>query len=137
MKKKLILAAPVLVLVLAGAAYKLVLAPKPATAKPKIAGELMQLPEPFVLNLAGGRYAKVSVALVLEGVPAAAEGVEPVVPQEPAVRAVVTDELTGLDADDLVDRSRRKRVVARLLKAMRSSTDNTVDEVLLTDITIQ
>jgi len=137
MKKKLILAAPVLLLVVAGAAYKLVLAPKPATAKPKIAGELMQLPEPFVLNLAGGRYAKVSVALVLEGIAPAAEGAEVAVPQEPAVRAVVTDELTGLPAEDLVDRARRKKVVARLLKAMRSSTDNTVDDVLLTDITIQ
>jgi flagellar FliL protein len=63
MKKKLLIVAPVLLLVVAAAAYKLVLAPKPATAKPKIAGELMQLADPFVINLAGGRYAKVSVAL--------------------------------------------------------------------------
>ncbi len=137
MKKKLMIVAPVLLLVVAGAAYKLVLAPKPATAKPKIAGELMQLADPFVINLAGGRYAKVSVALVLEGAPPAAEGAEVAVPQEPAVRAVVTDELTGLEAADLIDRADRKHVVASILKALRASTDNKVEDVLLTDITIQ
>jgi flagellar basal body-associated protein FliL len=136
-KKKLLLLLPVLLLVAVGAAYELVLAPTPAKAKPKIAGELFQLPDPFLLNLADGRYAKVSVALVLEGAPAAAAGEIPVVPQQAAVRAAVTDRLTGLSAADLIDRGARHRLLASLRKSLLKTTDNHVDEVLFTDVTVQ
>lgn len=136
-KKKLLFLLPVLLLVVAGAAYELVLAPTPAKAKPKIAGELFELPDPFLLNLADGRYAKVSVALVLEGAPPAVAGEPPVVPQEAAVRAVVTDRLTGLTASDLIDRGARHQLLSSLRKSLLRATDNHVDAVLFTDVTVQ
>lgn len=140
-KKLIVIAAPLLLLVVAAGAYKMLLAPKKAEAKPKIEGSLVTLAEPFVLNLASDRYAKVSVALVLANMPAAAEPVSaetPVpVPQEAAVRAVVTDTLTGLPASALVERASRHRLEVRLRKAIDAATDNQVSDVLLTDLTIQ
>jgi flagellar protein FliL len=138
MKKKLMIVLPVLLLAAAGAAYKLVLAPQPAQAEPKVAGALFPLADPFLLNLADGRYARVSVALVLEGEAAApAEGAKAVVPQEAAVRATITDRLTGVAASELIDRDDRHRLVAQLRKDLLGSTDDQVEEVLLTDVTVQ
>ena len=66
MKKKLIIAVPVLLLAVVGAVYKLVLAPKPKPAPPaKVQGVLVPLANEFVVNLAGGHYGKVSVALLM------------------------------------------------------------------------
>ncbi|MBX5475285.1 MAG: flagellar basal body-associated FliL family protein [Thermoleophilia bacterium] len=142
LKGRKLLILPLVVLVAAGVAYKTVLAPKKARAVPRLPGALMPLSQPFVVNLRGGRYAKVSVALLLENVPASAaaetsSGTATPVPQEPAIRAVVTDMLTGLPANDLIEPGPRRRLVARLLKALRAATDNTIDKVFLTDITVQ
>jgi flagellar FliL protein len=131
----------VLLLAGAGGAYKFVLAPKPAeAAKPKIAGTLVTLPREFLINLADGRYAKVVVALEVEAVAAGhtkpAEGTSGL-PQEPAIRAVITDELTGLGADDLIDRKPRARVLKHILEGLHHSTDEHVKRVLFTDLTVQ
>ncbi len=126
-----------MLLVAVGGAYKLVLAPKPVQAKPKVAGALWPLTDPFLLNLAGGRYAKVSVALVLEGATPPAAGATAPVPQEPAVRAVITDQLTGVSASDLIDRNARHQLLVELRKDLLQSTDDKVDQVLLTDVTVQ
>jgi flagellar basal body-associated protein FliL len=136
-KKKLLIVLPVVLLVAAGAAYKLVLAPKPVQAKPKVAGALWPITDPFLLNLAGGRYAKVSVALVLDGVTPPAAGATLPVPQEPAVRAVITDRLTGVSASELIDRDARHQLLAELRKDLLHATDDKVDQVLLTDVTVQ
>ena len=137
MKKKILIIAPVLLIVL-GAGYKLVLAPKPVAAKKKIAGAVVPLQKEFLLNLNGGRYAKVSVALVMPEAPAVAEGATaPPLEQEAAVRAVVTDRLTGLNASSLIQRGRRHELLKEIRKAIAHSTDEEVDEVLFTDITVQ
>ena len=62
-RKKLIIVA-IGVLVVAGLAYKMVLAPK-SESKVKVEGTVYVMPKEFLLNLADGRYAKVTVALVL------------------------------------------------------------------------
>ena len=62
-RKKLILIA-IGALLVAGLAYKMVLAPK-SESKVKVDGTVYVMPKEFLLNLAGGRYAKVTVALVL------------------------------------------------------------------------
>src|SRR4051812_5286476 len=116
-KLKIIL--PVLLLVLGGV-YKFVLA-KPAPApKPKIAGEVYVMPKDFLINLKGGRFAKLDVALVLkEGyVAAPAAGGEAaaapptgygVMPQEAVIRSIITDALTDSSAVKLQkEKSRRK-----------------------------
>jgi flagellar protein FliL len=134
--KKALLLVPVLLLV-AGAAYKTVLAPKPKPVVKKIDGAVVPLQREFLLNLDGGRYAKISVALVMPGAAPAAEGEAAGLPQEAAVRAVVTDELTGLDASALVVRDRRHALLERIRKAIDRSTDEEVEKVLFTDITVQ
>jgi flagellar FliL protein len=139
-KKKLIIVLPIVLLAVAGGLYKFVLGPKPAAAAPpKVDGELFTLQPEFVVNLAGGHYGKVSFALLMETAPAAgAEGAEaPKLPEDAAVRAVITDELTGLSPDALVVRTQRRAVVARLLKALKSQTDEPIKAVLLTDIAVQ
>ena len=138
MKKKILIAVPLLLVVL-GAAYKLVLAPKPPVVKHKIEGAVVPLQKEFLLNLDGGRYAKVSVALVMPHAPAAAHGGGEAagLPQEAAVRAVVTDRITGISAAVLIHRERRHELLKEIRKQIAHTTDEEVDEVLFTDITVQ
>jgi flagellar FliL protein len=137
-KKKLMILVPVLLLVVGGV-YKMVLAPKPVPPKKKIEGAVVALQKEFLLNLRGGRYAKVSVALVMPHAPAAGHGggAEAGLPQEAAVRAIVTDKLTGLDASSLIERHGRHEVLEAIRKAIHKTTDEEVEEVLFTDITVQ
>jgi hypothetical protein len=139
-KKKLMIVVPVLLLALGGA-YKMVLAPKAKAAPKKVEGTLVPLGTDFVVNLAGGHYGKISVALLLTTPPpaaaAGAAGAAPVLPEDAAVRAAITDELTGLDPQQLINRSRRKALVARLQKVLTHTTDEPVERVLLTDIAVQ
>jgi flagellar protein FliL len=135
-KLKFVLAVPILLAVVA-AAYMFVLAPKKAAAKPKVNGTLVQLSEDFVVNLAGGHYGKVSIALLLSSAPPAGSGGTVTLPQESAVRSVITDELTGLEPAQLVDRGARHELLARLLKVLKRSTDEPVTEVLITDLAVQ
>src|SRR5581483_1523864 len=113
MKKKLMIVVPILLVVLGGA-YKMVLAPKPASAKEKIQGSLLELSPEFIVNLAGGRYGKLSVAVLLGSPPPkSAEGTVPTLKQDAAVRAVITDTLTGANADELISRTARHRLLTR------------------------
>src|SRR5258708_37055501 len=99
MKKKLkfIIPIPILLVVL-GVAYTMFLAPKPAAAKPpKVAGTLVPLTGDFVINLAGGHYGKLSVAVLLSSAPArAAPGPGPL-PGEAPVPPGPPAPLTNLD----------------------------------------
>lgn len=147
MKSKLKIIIP-LVLVIAGGAYKFVLA-KPAAAKPpKIAGEVYVLPKDFLLNLADGKFAKLGVALVFkEGFAAAPAGggeaaaAPPdgygVLPQEAVVRDIVTDVVTNGSARDLTTRKGREGLKKRILKRIHKQTDVEAADVLLTDIAVQ
>ena len=142
MKSKLKFVIPLALLIVLGGAYKVVLA-KPPT-KPKLEGALYVLPKEFVLNLADSHFAKVSVALVLpEGaVPKSAEGATPpdgygVLPQEAAVRAVVTDRITDASEQDLTNRKRRTKLRAEILKKIKADTDVKAKDVLFTDVAVQ
>jgi len=142
---KKILIGAVVALVAAGGAYKTVLA-KPAPApKPKVEGEVYVLPKEFLVNLADGRYAKVSVAMVIEpaaGGGHAEEGATPpegygAEPQEAIVRDLVTDTLTDASDHDLVSADGREHLKKQLLKAIKKHTDIHVHEILLPDVTVQ
>ena len=146
MKGKLRFVLPLVALLLLGGAYKTVLAKPAAKPEPKVDGVVYVLPKEFLLNLAGDRYAKLSVALVLpHGEPLAAEGEETVtppegfgpLPQEAVIRSLVTDTLTGQKADRLVDAAEREALKAKLLKQLHKSTDVEVEDVLFTDIAVQ
>lgn len=147
MKSKLKIVLPVLLLVVGGV-YKFVLSKPAAEPKVKVHGLVYVLPKDFLLNLRGGKFAKVSVGMVLEEHALAAEGGEGEaaaappegfgpLPQEALVRAIVTDTLTGRSRDDLESSRGREEVKKRLKKAILDTTDVPVEEVLLPDVAIQ
>jgi flagellar basal body-associated protein FliL len=143
MKKKLKFVIPI-VLLLVGGVYKTVLAKPPTAPKAKIAGIVYVMPKEFLLNMADGRYAKLDVSLVLaktEVVPTGAEATTSdsygALPQEPAVRDVITNIVTDAPSNDLIARSGRERLKKLILKGIRQNTDVKVDEVLFTDVAVQ
>jgi flagellar basal body-associated protein FliL len=142
-KKKLIIVLPIVLLAAVGGVYKFVLAPKPAPPPPpKIEGAIVKLPQEFVLNLAEGHYGRVTVALVVPhtALPAAAHGGgtdSSGLEQEAAIRAIVTDELTGVERGELVQRKARHHVLEKLAKRLHKETDTEVEDVLFTDIAVQ
>jgi flagellar basal body-associated protein FliL len=145
-KGKLKFVIPLVVLILIGGGYKFVLA-KPAEPKKKVEGAVYVLPKEFLLNLSDSHFAKLSVALVLpeEEVAAAAGGeggaAPPegygALPQEAAVRAVVTDTITDARAGDLTNRKRRAKLREKCLKEIKAHTDVKAHDVLFTDVAVQ
>jgi flagellar FliL protein len=147
MKSKLKVIVPI-VLVVLGGAYKFVLAKPKAAEAAKIEGTVYVLPKEFLVNLAGGRFAKLGVGLVLDphdtsmaagGHGAAVkppEGFGPL-PQEAVIRDIVTDILTDRADQDLIDRKGRKKLKKRILKAITEHTDVKVEDILFTDVAVQ
>lgn len=143
MKKALI---PVIALVVAGGAYKTVLA-KPAVPaeKPKVEGTVYVMPKEFLVNLAGGKFAKVSVALILKHPVEAAGGHGAVAPpdgygaepQEAIVRDLITDTLTDASDKDLVGHEGREKIKKAIVTAIKKNTDVEVEDVLFPDVTVQ
>ena len=141
-RKKLLIVA-VGVLVVAGLAYKMVLAPK-SESKVKVEGTVYVMPKEFLLNLAEGRYAKVTVALVLApgqstgGADAAAppEGFG-TLEQEPLVRQIVTDNLTGVPAAELTSRKARHHLQILIRKEVDKTTDVKTRGIVFTDLVVQ
>jgi flagellar basal body-associated protein FliL len=145
MKKKLIIAL-VVALVGAGGAYKTVLAkPKEKAPEPKVRGQVYVMPKEFLVNLAGGRFAKLQVALIVEHLPVAGGGhgapVPPegygAEPQEAVIRDIITDELTGVEDQELVGREGREKIKKRILASIKKHTDVDVEDVLFPDVTVQ
>ncbi len=148
-RKLLLIAVPVLLLLLAGGAYKLVLAkPEEKHAKPKVDGEVYVLPKEFLLNLSDDRFAKLNVALVLahgaleakqgggHGAPAPPEGFVPL-PQEAVVRDVITDTITNATAPELIERRGRQELKRHIRESIEKRTDVKVERVLFTDVAVQ
>ena len=152
MKKKLILIVPVLVLLVVGAgAYKFMFAKGEEEPKHKVEGTVYVLPKEFLVNLADGRFAKLTVAFVLDphdtsaapaeagghgAAPAPPEGFG-TMPQEAIVRDLVTETLTGAHDQDLIDAHHREELKKKVLKAIKKSTDVHAEEILFTDVTVQ
>ena len=139
-KKKLIIAIPLFVVVLAGGAYETVLKPKPKVVVPKVNGTLVSLGDPFTLNLAGGHYGRLSVSVLVTQAPAVtagASGTTIVLPENDAVRAIVTNDVTGIDSTRLIERSSREALEAEILRDLKKSTDEPVTKVLFTDLAVE
>ena len=141
-RKKLIIIA-VAVLVVAGLAYKMVLAPK-SESKVKVEGTVYVMPKEFLLNLADGRYAKMTVALVLAPGQSAAGSSETPPPegfgtleQEPLVRQIVTDTITGTTAADLTSRKDRHHMQVEIRKEVDKTTDVKTKAIVFSDLVVQ
>jgi flagellar basal body-associated protein FliL len=144
-KKKLII---ILLVVLAGGGYaaKTLLLPKPAVAKPKIAGIIYVLPKGFTFNLTDGRYATMTIGLILavgqtDGSSPAAAGTTPAgigtLPEEPAIRAIITNTVTNQSSPALLTAPGRARLKKLILDQIKSSTDVKVTDILFTDVAVQ
>jgi flagellar FliL protein len=142
---------PVLLIVLGGV-YKFVLAPKPVVPKAKIEGSVYVMPKDFLINLKAGKFAKLNAALVLkhgyleEAVAAASGGGHEAtapptgygtLPQEAAVRAIITDALTNISATRLTREKPRLNLQKTVLKRIEHETDVEVEDVLFTDLAVQ
>lgn len=144
MKSKLKFVIP-LALILALGGYKFVLAKPVPAPKPKIAGTVYVLPKDFLLNLSDGKFVKLDVALVLSEVPAAgaaeAAATPPegygTLPQEAAIRDIITNTITDATGARLISRSGRERLKRRILKQIIKTTDVKATEVLFTDVAVQ
>ena len=148
MNKKLMIV-PLIALVALGGAYKFVLAKPKAEAKPKVDGTVYILGKEFLVNLTGGRFAKLTVALVIdpkdteataagggEGAPKVPDGFG-TMSQEAVVRDIITNDLTDAKDTDLVNRKGRIKMKAEILKDLKAHTDVKVTDVLFTDVTVQ
>ncbi len=149
MKKKLMILLPVLVLGMGGY-YKFAMAKTAPAPKPKVEGEVYVLPKDFLVNLSGGRFGKLGVALVFaHGYSSAASGASHgsaapkppegygVLPQEPLVRAIVTDVLTGETPSVLESKKGRKKLQHEILERLEKTTDVHAEDVLFTDVAVQ
>jgi flagellar FliL protein len=144
-KLKLIVPLVLVVALAGGAAYWLVLKPKPAATKTPpahVKGELFALAPEFLVNLTDGHYGKVTVALLLKEKPTpkeldplAVEGEKLL--QDPIIRATITDDLTGIATSSLIERSERARLREEILKDLERATDVEVKDVLFTDVVVQ
>jgi hypothetical protein len=121
--------------------------PKPKVPKPKIAGTIYVMPQPYLLNLSDGRYAKLTVALQLapgqsDGATAGAsapssEGSAGTLPEEPLVREIVTNTVTNQAGEALVAAKTRAAIRRQILAAIQKQTDVKVEAVLFPDLTVQ
>jgi flagellar basal body-associated protein FliL len=144
MKKKLMIALPVL-LVVVGGAYKFMM-PAAKAAPAKIAGELYVLPKEFTLNLQDGHFATLTVALELapgqsDGASATASDSSTsdvgTLPEEAAIRALITNIVTDENENALITATGRARIERLILKAIAADTDVKVTEVLFPDVAVQ
>lgn len=145
-KKKLIVVVAALVAALG--AYKFVLAPPAESGPPpKIHGTVTVLPKEFLVNLADGRYAKVSVGLLTEENPIGESdghggGGEPPegyagLHEEAVVRDLVNDVLSQQDAATLAAADGREKLKRLIKKRLNQRTDLGVEDVLFPDVTVQ
>lgn len=141
-KKKLLI--PLLLLLVLGVGYTM---SKPKhTVKQKIAGTIYQMPQPFLVNLAEGHYAKLTVALELApgqsdgasagGASSSGEG-PGTLPEEPAVREIVTDTVTGQSGGTLTSSQGRASIKHHILTSILRQTDVKVEAVLFPELTVQ
>jgi flagellar basal body-associated protein FliL len=140
-KKILIVALPILLF----AGYTMT-KPKPKPVKSKISGTIYVMPQTFLLNLSDGRYAKMTVALQLapgqsDGASATAssssEGGPGTLPEEPVVREIVTNAVTGQNGETLTSSKGRHSIRTEILHEITKQTDVKVEAVLIPDLTVQ
>ena len=102
-----------------------------------------------VINLAGGRFAKLQIGLVLahddtstvpagggHGTATPPEGYGAML-QEGVVRDVITDTATGADDKDLVGAKGRKRIKDEILRGLKEHTDVKAEHLVFADLIVQ
>jgi flagellar FliL protein len=151
MKRKLKFILPLLIILIGvGVGYKMT--HKTVAPKLKVKGEIYVLPQDFLINLSDGQFAKVAVALILapgqsDGASAADASAASAsssngetigtLPEEPVVRAIVTNTLTNATSSTLLGQGSRLQIERQILASIRRYTDVKVSQVLFPDLTVQ
>lgn len=142
-KKKVLIPLLVVIFVVGFAAYSFAMPKK--TEKLKINGTIYILQKQFTLNLAGGQYATLTVALLLPpSQPIGTtnpsnpppEGFGPLT-DEAVIRAIVTNDVTGQPASVLITASGRKAMETKILSNINTETDTKVSQIYFTDLAVQ
>jgi flagellar FliL protein len=143
MKKKLIPVIVVVVAVLGYAGYSFAMPKK--QAKVKVNGTIYILPKQFTLNLRGGQYATLTVALLLA--PSQSVGVTDAtnppptgfgsLTEEAVIRAIITNDTTDQPESELISQSGRKALEAKILSDIHAQTDTQVSAIYFTDVAVQ
>jgi flagellar basal body-associated protein FliL len=63
--------------------------------------------------------------------------VTPTLKENAVVRSVVTNDLTGLTTDELIQRPTREKLLTQILKDLQTKTDEKVTDVFFTDVVVQ
>jgi flagellar FliL protein len=145
MNKKIIIGVVVVLLLGGYEAYAKVTAKPPP--KQKVNGQIYILPKQFTINLAGNRYATLTVALVLaagqsDGSGAGDAAATPpdgfgTLPEEAVVRDAITNIITDQPSNNLISTSGRTSLEAQIKKAILAKTDVKITDVLFTDVAVQ
>ena len=144
MKKKIIIGLLV-VLAIGGYAAKTMLL-KPKVVVPKIAGSIYVLPHQFTLNMADGRYATLTAALLLapgqsDGASATAstssDATVGTLPEEAAIRDIITNTITAQPGSELTSANGREHLKSEILHEIRTGTDDKINGVYFTDVAVQ
>jgi flagellar FliL protein len=142
-KKKLLI--PLVLLLVLGVGYSMSKPKKTVTQK--IPGTIYVMPQPFLLDLSEGHYAKISVALELA--PGQSDGASAsgsasgsgegagTLPEEAVVREIVTNTVTGQSGGTLVSSQGRNSIKHRILASIQHQTDVKVEAVLFPELTVQ
>ena len=115
------------------------------TPKMKINGTIYILPKEFTLNLAGGQYATLTVALLLR--PTQSVGVtSPTDPpptgfgsltDEAAIRAIITNDVTDQPASALLTPEGRSALEAKILADIKTRRTPRSTAIYFTDLAVQ
>jgi flagellar FliL protein len=147
-KKKLLIAGPVLLLVLAVVAKMFLFAPAPPDEKAlaKEPGPIYTMSEPFVVNLADGgespHFAKVGIALRVSMLSAGevpvSEGADPVVIEaDPELRDIVIATLQEHTSAELSHPRGRASVKKQIVAEVNKHTDLKILDVYYTEFAVQ
>jgi len=111
----------------------------------KIPGPLYILPSGFTLNLSGGQYATLTVALQLA--PTQAIGVTSAtnppptgfgaLTDEAVIRAIITNDVTDKPESALLTQGGRQKLEAEILANINSQTDTKVKAIYFSNLAVQ
>lgn len=144
MNKKILIPIIVVVVGVIGFAGYTFAMPKKA-AKVKVNGTIYILPKQFTLNMKGGQYATLTVALLLA--PSQSVGVASTtnppptgfgsLTEEAVIRAIITNDVTDQPETALVTQPGRRTLEAKILGDIKAQTDTQVNQVYFTDVAVQ
>lgn len=145
MNKKILIPIIVVVVGVLGFAGYTFAMPHKKAAKIKVNGQIYILPKQFTINLKGGQYATLTVALLLA--PAQSLGVTSAtnppptgfgsLTEEAVIRAIITNDVTDQPESALVTQAGRVGLEKKIMANIKSQTDTQVDNIYFTDVAVQ